>query len=52
MELKIGKYIFYQRTNYSKPRLIDALSGNDITNDNSRILQKMLEDYKKQLAFP
>lgn len=52
MELKIGKYILYQRTEFSKMRLLDGKTKEDITKDNQSLLEEFVNDYNIQIRKP
>lgn len=48
----IDEYLIQQRTAYSKFQLINRYTGENITNGNEHILEKIVEDYQIQDSFP
>lgn len=52
MEITIGPYKISQRTEYSKIQIYDIKQNKNITNENTDLMEKILEDYSKQLDDP
>lgn len=52
MELRIGNYILSKRTEYSKVRLLDAETKEDVTKKNKELVDTIFDEYTKQIKTP
>ena len=52
MEIKIGKYTLYKRTEYSRFRLIVNDTEKDITKESPELLEQLLKEYNRQTKPP